>query len=270
MPESNTTRRAKLFPRSPQHDRATLLLVILDLADVPDVDFQLEDVPEGCAVVRTSDSAHDVKHLLRILYDGYEPAPSYLKPTAMGGLSFGHLAAAARLAQKYEVHFVLEETKSPSSLGTQGTTAAFHANDAIEAVNLFRTVSWSDTLPSAIYLCCQLPPAVLLSGHPRADGTLERLSNADVELYWTLQKRFITQARAIATKVFACEPKSARAHAEKDDAWQADPLGGLRLTRRKHLYGSVCAECARTLDERAEVEGKAYWEELVNIGRHEV
>lgn len=31
-----------------------------------------EDVPEGCSVVRASDSAHDLKHLFRILYDGYE------------------------------------------------------------------------------------------------------------------------------------------------------------------------------------------------------
>lgn len=141
----------------------------------------------------------------------YRDGPhSYVKQ--IRPIHFADLAAAARLAHKYSISFVLEETairlrslfpkdfdvwEKKEEQRSSGTLLRSH--DAIEAVNLFRAVSeWVDMLPSALYLCAQLSPHDILNGHKRADGTVERLAENDIALCWTLRKAFAKESALIA------------------------------------------------------------------------
>ncbi|KAI0756281.1 hypothetical protein C8Q80DRAFT_1127689 [Daedaleopsis nitida] len=161
---------------------------------------------DGCPVVHVSDSAHDFKHLLHVLYDG---GLNFLEPKQ--SIQFSRLAALVRLAHKYELTKILEgslarlklifTTELQTWLG-HGATAlrSVHISDdelsqsstrnpeaalmtsPIEAVNLFRTIDRPEMLPVALYLCTLLPNRLLVHGKLRADGTrLEQLSTADLQ-----------------------------------------------------------------------------------------
>ena len=65
---------------------SVLLQKIKDARKISSLDFSLPDVVEDCPVVRVNDSAHDFKHMLRILYDGFEYVPAH--PTTTTSLVF--------------------------------------------------------------------------------------------------------------------------------------------------------------------------------------
>ena len=50
----------------------------------------------------------------------------------------------------------------------------------MEVVNLFHTTGQTRLLPTALFLCLELPIDTLLDGARRADGTLEQLSKEDL------------------------------------------------------------------------------------------
>lgn len=54
------------------------------------------------------------------------------------------------------------------------------ASDAVEAVNLFRTIGRQEMLPVALYLCSVLPNSTLVRGDVRGDGSQEQLSPDDM------------------------------------------------------------------------------------------
>ena len=52
-------------------------------------------------------------------------------------------------------------------------------SDKIAVLNAVRQIHADDLVPLALYLRAQLPPRVLLSGHSRCDGNVEKLGSAD-------------------------------------------------------------------------------------------
>ncbi|KAI0750287.1 hypothetical protein C8Q80DRAFT_1253789 [Daedaleopsis nitida] len=246
------------------------------------------------ATVLVSDSAHDLKHLLHIFYDGFD----YLERTD-GPTKFGHHAAAARLAQKYDALAVLDRVTvclraaffpATFDLWAQHEQARAERHtmcpeDALEAVNLFRALGWNDMLPAALYICAsQLAPGTLLRGHPRADGTLEGLSTDDAARCVALQRTLVGESAAMAAALYALRPgKTCRndrwfasntckatlvaesaSRVQDTGALSGDPLGGHLRGRIAEWEdkGSVCAECARALREREDVLRREFWSKL--------
>ncbi|KAI0688695.1 hypothetical protein C8T65DRAFT_118016 [Cerioporus squamosus] len=144
---------------------------------------------DDCPVIRVTDISYDFKFLLRAIYDGVS---LFCTDSPM---QFSVLASLVRMGHKYEVDPVLDE--SLRRLSTVYTTgfATWHQHqhkgtslvtlrreDAIEALNLFRLIGRSQMLPSAFYACARLEISELFAGFRRVDGTLETLSNEDLEL----------------------------------------------------------------------------------------
>jgi len=169
--------------------------VFSDLLSLP----QPEDVNgiDGCPLVKLSDSAEDLRHLLRFLFNR-----RYFMP-AGEPIAFSAVAALVQLGHKYLLDIAeaeglrLLKTVFTTSLSDQPgiihrgldsdgwpkiavSVIRYQDRDAITAVNLARlTGEWS-ILPTAFYLCCQLQAETLVLGNPRADGSKDRLSPSDL------------------------------------------------------------------------------------------
>ena len=128
---------------------------------------------------------------------------------------FAIIAALARLSHKYQIDALLQpivsllERTFPTSFNTWLQNEGFrrapirfvHAQ-AIEAVNLVRVLGRPDMLPTALYASCQLTPAQICRGVPRADGTLERLEPGDVERCFSATMRLRSIAHGMAVRLF--------------------------------------------------------------------
>ncbi|GBE89310.1 hypothetical protein SCP_1503180 [Sparassis crispa] len=164
--------------------------VFRDLFTVPQpaVQERMFDSP----VVRLSDSASDLRHLLRVLYDGRR---FYLMREDR--LPFAAVEALVRLGQKYEIQDLREQglvllkavfpdnflawNASLKANSEDTSTVVMETTDAIAAVNLARVIGCRSMLPAALYRCCQLSAAELCGGVSRGDGHTEQLSAEDVE-----------------------------------------------------------------------------------------
>ncbi|KAH9937911.1 uncharacterized protein BXZ73DRAFT_100126 [Epithele typhae] len=166
---------------------------------------------EGCVVVRVTDSEIDMSHFLRVMFrPGYDSLAHETEPIA-----FSALASFLRMAHKYDVEKgvavavdrLSRRFGAPlhTSLGHRTTwdkveahlntssRVTFDPADAIEAVNLMRLINSSATSANsprfsniavtvALFYCCVAAdgkPQFLRNGQPRADGTMEVLSDAD-------------------------------------------------------------------------------------------
>ena len=217
-----------------------------------------------------------------------------------GPIAFGYHAAAARLAHKYNIVSVMDratialQTFFPASFDTwveheslRAKRTLLHTEDAIEAVNLLRALSWKDMLPAALYLCSQLRPEPLLQGHRRADRTLERLATDDVARCMRLQKAFVRESADIAARLYdttrsdgctnnrpfvfnTCKITLASENRSKilgGGALHGDPLGCALRDQIDLLEtaGSVCGRCAAMLRRREEGMRREFWEKLPGL-----
>ena len=150
-------------------------------------------------------------------------------------------------------------------------------NDPIEAINLFRALQWDNMLPAALYLACQLPARTLLLGAPRADGTLEKLSAADVERCVNLHRACVEASVAAHDAVFPVEGKNRcggwfrGCHARmatdglsvRDKALHGDPLGDtLRLeleTIVGNSGGKICTTCLQAARQTERKHREEFW-----------
>ncbi|KAH9930962.1 uncharacterized protein B0H18DRAFT_872502, partial [Fomitopsis serialis] len=186
--------------------------VFSDLLSLP----QPEDVNgiDGCPLVKLSDSAEDLRHLLRFLaqiqpymlglFFNVDFAPQIFMP-AGEPIAFSAVAALVQLGHKYQLD--IAEAEGLRLLKTVFTTSfrdqpdiiyrgldssdrpqtvqsvvRYRYRDAITAVNLARlTGEWS-ILPTAFYICCQLKAETLVLGNPRADGSKDCLSPSDLAI----------------------------------------------------------------------------------------
>ncbi|KAI1788492.1 hypothetical protein LXA43DRAFT_640779 [Ganoderma leucocontextum] len=144
---------------------------------------------ESCPVVHISDPPDDLRHLLRALC-GLRKFPIISGER----MEFAELAALVRMSHKYHVEdlhsrsmhhlksYFTNELSTWDSAGADGNLS-LHITppDAIAAVNLARLTHTDSVLPTALYLCCQLDQELNL-GVERADGSVERLDQRDLEL----------------------------------------------------------------------------------------
>ncbi|KAI0778783.1 hypothetical protein BD413DRAFT_443941, partial [Trametes elegans] len=169
---------------------------------------EIEQV-DGCPVVHVQDSAHDLRDLLRALYDGLD---IYL--TSDAPVLFSILAALIRLSHKYELERIQTVTIKRLALvladraklwrayeGRKNPFVVFRRGDAIEAANLLRICGREDLLPAALYMCCALDVRTLLHGVRRADGTREMLPLGDLECCLRAQTRLEGRSAAFVRRV---------------------------------------------------------------------
>ncbi|KAI0364066.1 hypothetical protein BV20DRAFT_1057524 [Pilatotrama ljubarskyi] len=144
------------------------------------------DLVEGCPVMHVTDCTHDTRDLVRVSYDGWlwdRHVP----------MKFCTAAALVRLSHKYEICWLFEAAIKRLNavftdnrrvwnlnIGQSNSSLSLKSEDAIEAVNLFRTTQMPRMLPVALYLCSELESAILLRGVIRHDGFLEQLSADDL------------------------------------------------------------------------------------------
>ncbi|KAH9940221.1 uncharacterized protein BXZ73DRAFT_43210 [Epithele typhae] len=243
--------------------------------------------------LRVSDSSHDFEHLLRILYEGFEYTKAH-RPT-----TFSDLASATRLAHKYTISSVLDQsferlrTFFPSTLDEWDehealrapSSPSFSPQNAIEAVILFRSLPPTSPavamLPTALYLAAQVPPALLFRGTWRADGTLEKLGDhaGVAEEVLTLHTSLIRHAVAAHSAVYDGAPKAGLFHscgaalerAEKDfrqAAVHGDPLSRALRDEIEGLAGDkykICEFCVKELRRREREYRMKIWGELRGV-----
>ncbi|KAI0756282.1 hypothetical protein C8Q80DRAFT_1092427 [Daedaleopsis nitida] len=241
---------------------------------------------DGCAVVRMTDSSHDLKHLLQALYDG----ASYWDADAV--LERGVLTALARLGHKYELTQVLalamkrlgqiypndysvwRETVLDSSILTvsKSSTDTLHAVH-LEVVNICRVTGQYSALPAAMVECSRLPVAWLLKGIIRADGTTEQLSADDLERCLSAKLEISKAAARFEVHLAGAIPASScRTKAECRDfreqtadvstviidryPWCPVFMAAVRPWMRK---GLGCGACSRAIVEHCEIYLKSQW-----------
>ncbi|KAI1786587.1 hypothetical protein LXA43DRAFT_952359 [Ganoderma leucocontextum] len=249
------------------------------------------DVVDGQPVIHVSDSAHDFKQLLYMLYDGVKYVGPRSPPVA-----FGILAALARLGHKYHIDWVLKEaTRRLKILFTRSyedwTKHHERSNHLvvlspfifprIEVLNLIRLVGETDMLPVAIYRCCEFP-SLLVTGVTRVDGTVETLDLPTLELCVNAHTRLIQRQAQLNAEVFcggpskscqqteACRAAMVAAYREvcgRPDAFLSGSLLDFRLSF--NILG-ICSSCEAYLVEREQDGMKAAWKDLPKLTGVEV
>ncbi|TFY65442.1 hypothetical protein EVJ58_g1969 [Rhodofomes roseus] len=143
---------------------------------------------DGCPMVHLTDHPEELRHLLRVIFDGKKYYPHHVR------LDFSVVAALIRLSHKYQIQYVREDylsrTKScfctdadqwnEAYIKCGSSSMAYVNTDAIQAVNIARLTDTVSILPSALLVCCHLDANSLLNGSRRLDDTLERLSKQDI------------------------------------------------------------------------------------------
>ncbi|OJT07814.1 hypothetical protein TRAPUB_1297 [Trametes pubescens] len=152
----------------------------------------------GVPVVHVSDSAYDMRCLLRTIYDGRK----YLADMGRE-LPFSILSALMRLGHKYELTDIVDEAAQYLEefftadfdvwlqichTDTVPTRFEFRRDEddeaeLFESVRLLRLTGKTAMLPMALYRCAQLGLTEILWGVERhTPGTFERLSDEDIEI----------------------------------------------------------------------------------------
>ncbi|GBE89238.1 hypothetical protein SCP_1502460 [Sparassis crispa] len=152
------------------------------------VEQRQSETIDGCPLVHLSDSADDLLHLLRAVYDGR----NYLRHDR---IAFARIAALVRMSHKYEIDDLLEDAlarirtcfpddfdvwESETGEHDSSSVMTFSPTDAITVVNLGRLTNTLSLLPVALYRCCQLRPQDLLSGSGEGDRVVEQLTTDDL------------------------------------------------------------------------------------------
>ncbi|KZT72336.1 hypothetical protein DAEQUDRAFT_772994 [Daedalea quercina L-15889] len=160
--------------------------VFRDLFTIPQPSSM--EVFDGCPVVHLTDHPQELRHLLRVIFDGKR----YYRPDEQ--VEFAIVAALIRLSHKYEIDYVRDDylARMKSCFGTDpgdwdtvshdsgSPRMNFNETDAIALVNIARLTGTDTILPLGLYLCCQLDAKYLLNGYRRPEGSLEWLDSEDL------------------------------------------------------------------------------------------
>ncbi|KAI0364065.1 hypothetical protein BV20DRAFT_957042 [Pilatotrama ljubarskyi] len=272
--------------------------IFSDLLSVPLPQPSNPDVLDGCPIMRTTDSSHDTRHLLRVLYDGWLCADSDQPMT------FSTAAALARLSHKYGILWVYgvavkrlasvftdEYSIWNVSRGQSTSLLSLQPRNAIEAVNLFRTTDTVKMLPVALYLCSELDNNVLVRGVARDDGSLEQLSADDLQR--CLDVREELAARKFAHVLSTIEEGAASGCNTPEQCTllvraarpsyvlnaNATEGPGLRITVSRGSLAQVfnwssifnlCKHCRKTLLSREQALRRQLWRQLPRVMRLEI
>ncbi|KDQ56548.1 hypothetical protein JAAARDRAFT_131676 [Jaapia argillacea MUCL 33604] len=143
------------------------------------------DLLDGCRILRLSDSADDITHLLNALLDR-----RYFRDE--GSQPFPIVKALLRLGKKYGIDHLWEDAKSrlqtdfPHRLEEWDEMAGWVAISGslsvqIDAIGLAWETGLLSILPAAFYSCCYEKDylEVAFTGSRRPDGSIARLSQED-------------------------------------------------------------------------------------------
>jgi len=249
--------------------------VFHDMFSIPQP-LQDSELFDGCPLVHLSDTADDVRQLLRMLYRSRRHWRDDQQ------LPFSLVASVVRLSHKYEIEDLRDDalarmkTCFSEDLDTWGNTyssggssvMSFNPEDAIEAVNISNLVQDDSMLLLALYACCQLETSILLRGVCRADGTKEQLNPKDMETCVNGQKLLLfgsisalnqtwkPQASLSCTRPTECEKSIMRIlnffcrSGYKFSATCESTKSHEFFINTIHGRGTICADCAQLLTAR--------------------
>ncbi|KAJ7075313.1 hypothetical protein C8R43DRAFT_910758 [Mycena crocata] len=245
-----------------------------DMQDLP----QPPDQPsvDGCPLVELLlDSAEDVGHLLRVLYD-----PTFLHEAT--SLPFAVVAALIRLGRKYHFQNLLDSALRILTLDHPTTFEEFEAHKqsiimsdpgiAFDIITLARENNVLRVLPYAYYRAV-IRHTQLFDGISRGDGTLAFLAPID-------QRRCVLGREQLVTKQFQSGyplgwlRKWNYGHDCTDSVQCAEDRDSrlryylevvkLRVLSR-YLEGTACAACERHTEQSMTAGQKKIWDEFPSI-----
>ncbi|PIL26496.1 hypothetical protein GSI_12254 [Ganoderma sinense ZZ0214-1] len=247
---------------------------------------------DGCPAVQVDDSPCDLAHLLRLLLP---QSTMYFHPTGESpGVrhTFDQISAIIRLAHKYRIPQIQDQALS--LLQEFWYTSSFYIFTgprpdrdidirpvhAIGAVNLARLTDTPSMLPLALYECAHLDGGALFDGWTREDGTVERLSDADlrrcldarVELahlyHAVLSHLFCGAAHERCRQPSLCETAMRELHHK---ATHAERRVRYAITdwrdsiRELEMREALCWRCAGEILDNHEKERRAVFDRLPEI-----
>lgn len=196
------------------------------------------------------------------------------------------LSYRIRLAHKYSIDDLLEQSLEelkrhfPTTLSAWDAVPREYSARAITAVNLARVTETPSILPSALYICCQLPEDTLLSGTAHPDGTSETLSREDLVRCLAARLQLCQSQMSVAYDAFrngkckggACVSALNRLCTEAVDYAETRPHRADPLMRwnvfvnatlpRVGARGQPCDDCVAAIHDRIEELRVVWWLEL--------
>lgn len=264
---------------------------------------------DECPVIRVDDTPENISGLLSFLLPWNKYVESLLLLSAVeinfafcrqtNGLSkiyppYHRLSSQVRLSHKYQMpsflSLALQYLKRHFTTTFDEWTKVnyvphpFTGVEAIGVVNIARHVGCDSILPTAFLACCNLDTDVLIGGFVCADGTREKLSEADLARCITGKIALLEELNAAVIRVCTtrenamaecrCErakPEVLRFFAEGKPRGACDPFLDcdtyLRLEARHGPRStlSMCAKCRRTIAAQFREEQRDIWKRLPRI-----
>ncbi|OSX59127.1 hypothetical protein POSPLADRAFT_1078783, partial [Postia placenta MAD-698-R-SB12] len=242
----------------------------------------------GCPVLFLQESSHDVAVLLSILYDGHS-----LQLENEIYSSFSSVVALARISHNYQIHSIGREAfkRSESGLLTQidlwrnpgwekCSFPSFEPGDTIAIVHLARAAAKLPLLVTALYCCTMMDHTILLSGTTRADGTSEKLSDADIRRCLDCRRKLASVNAVSRSWLFdespgcstlCSKPKSCRQELRRlgRKALQAGKISAYgRGVFADLLTGFpvyLCKACRKMIEEKDVERRRGVWAELADL-----
>ncbi|KAI0632679.1 hypothetical protein C8Q77DRAFT_1058523 [Trametes polyzona] len=241
-----------------------------------------EDAPDGCFVVRVSDSPEDLRHLLRL----YMP-----RGLAVGEPTFEMISAYIRLGLKYQIRQLSDAALAllkdhytdnfdhwdSARICMAKSQAGFGDIHAIGVVNLARLTGELSLLPVALWRCCRLG-SDLVYGYTREDGTRETLTFEDLGLCFAAQEKLIQAGVRARLRIFSqkvaikCQTstkckevlaKACRSLEKKTDLVASTDL----FVPYTRICGALalCVTCLSEVKARDKEERRAMWKRLPSL-----
>ncbi|RPD58548.1 hypothetical protein L226DRAFT_466512 [Lentinus tigrinus ALCF2SS1-7] len=261
--------------------------VFRDMFSLPQPPISEGELETPCPVVHLSDSAEDVRCLLRVCMPktDFKYDPTY--ESIASSIRLGHkyqIATLVNHAVGYLKEYYTDDYGKWKS-HKMGPPPRFQLVHAIGVVNLARLIECDSILPTAILHCCQLGAAGrLVSGLPRADGTTEHLSASDLALCFSAIMHLARAWVTIALRVRAPTKSPSCYHPIQCMRTFATRLNGPHIDEEKLCYpnpfysfgylftgfsDSVCTSCYAMLCKRDVDERKDLWARLpATLGLH--
>lgn len=172
------------------------------------------DTIEGCPTIPLSDTPTDVSGLLDALYHGvkYIRRDSYPSWDVVRGMVL--------LGRKYQIDDLrdlgIDHLKRifPTDIagwdavcrGTFSSCMSFSREDYIGIATLAREIDLPLVRTHALYKCCLLSNSVLVNGHERPDGSMEKLSPEDLQLVLAARHRLTISDVKLVDSMFGTLP----------------------------------------------------------------
>ncbi|KAM5543849.1 hypothetical protein V8D89_002466 [Ganoderma adspersum] len=245
-----------------------------------------------CPVVKLSDSAHDVRHVLRCCIPTDSGSPfNAVTP------SFDLVSAAVRLGHKYIINNMYEKGLSllkchyPDNFGawdslTSWSPRGWDDAQAIGVINLARLTGELSLLPAAFVVCVVRLDADLVHGFAREDGSQEHLTLDDIGLCFRARNRLREASVVAVFRVLSATSAAPTCKAppqcsevfknvfrdQKIEAHVKQLITGdvvLYTTTNYFKNGdnsfSLCQACLDAVDERDRKENQALWDRLPEL-----